>query len=181
MLFYALQYIGFEIFKRVIDLTKRTGLIHDSNFHIYHINKKLSVSSIPCKESFYAISNFDVVIGFLDLNEYRNNDVAWIKDTVIKYYNIPVPDYTSPQKEDYETLFKIIDEVLIENPSTRFLIHCYAGKGRSNCGAVAYLMYKNNMTAEDAIALIEQKNPRSHMNRWQKASLYNLETYISRI
>jgi len=181
MLFYALQYVGFEIFKRVINLTKRTGLIHDSNFYIYHINKELSVSSIPCKESFYAISNFDVVIGFLDLNEYRNNDVAWIKDTVIKYYNIPVPDYTSPQKEDYKKLFKIIDEVLIENPNARFLIHCYAGKGRSNCGAVAYLMYKNNMTAKDAIALIEQKNPRSNMNRWQKASLYNLENYISRI
>ena len=177
MFFYALQYVGFEIFKRVINLTKRTGLIHDSNFYIYHINKKLSVSSIPCKESFYAISNFDVVIGFLDLNEYRNNDVAWIKDTVIKYYNIPVPDHTSPQKEDYEKLFKIIDE----NPNARFLIHCYAGKGRSNCGAAAFLMYKNNMTAKDAIALIEQKNPRSHMNRWQKASLYNLETYISRI
>ena len=181
MFFYALQYVGFEIFKRVINLTKRTGLIHDSNFYIYHINKELSVSSIPCKESFYAISNFDVVIGFLDLNEYRNNDVAWIKDTIIKYYNIPVPDYTSPQKEDYETLLEIIDEVLIENPNARFLIHCYAGKGRSNCGAVAYLMYKNNMTAKDAIALIEQKNPRSNMNRWQKASLYNLENYISRI
>jgi len=181
MFFYALQYVGFEIFKRVINLTKRTGLIHDSNFHIYHITNKLSVSSIPCKESFYAISNFDVVIGFLDLNEYRNNDVAWIKDTVIKYYNIPVPDYTSPQKEDYETLLEIIDEVLIENPNARFLIHCYAGKGRSNCGAAAFLMYKNNMTAKDAIALIEQKNPRSNMNRWQKASLYNLETYISRI
>jgi len=181
MLFYALQYVGFEIFKRVINLTKRTGLIHDSNFYIYHINKELSVSSIPCKEYFYAISNFDVVIGFLDLNEYRNNDVAWIKDTVIKYYNIPVPDHTSPQKEDYETLLEIIDEVLIENPNARFLIHCYAGKGRSNCGAAVYLMYKNNMTAKDAIALIEQKNPRSNMNRWQKASLYNLETYISRI
>jgi hypothetical protein len=42
-------------------------------------------------------------------------------------------------------------------------------------------MYKNNMTAKDAIALVEQKNPRSNMNRWQKASLYNLETYIPRI
>lgn len=181
MFFYALQYLGFEIFKRVIDFTKRTGLIHDSNFYIYHITNNLSVSSIPCKEYFHAISNFDVVVGFLDLNEYRNNDVDWIKHTVIQYYNIPVPDHTSPQKEDYEKLFKIIDEVLIENHESRFLIHCYAGKGRSNCGAAAYLMYKHNMTAENAIALIEKKNPRSNMNRWQKASLYNLENYISRI
>jgi protein-tyrosine phosphatase len=181
MFFYALQYVGFEIFKRIVNLTKRTGLIHDSNFHIYHINNELSVSSVPCKESFYAISNFDVMIGFLDQNEYRNNDIAWIKDTVIQYYNIPVPDYTSPQKEDYEKLFAFIDKVLLENPKSRFLIHCYAGKGRSNCGAAAYLMYKHKITAENAITLIEQKNPISNMNRWQKASLYNLETYISRI
>jgi len=177
MFFYALQYVGFEIFKRVINLTKRTGLIHDNKFHIYHITKKLSVSSIPCKEYFYAISDFDVVIGFLDSNEYRNHDVDWIKNTTIKYYNIPVPDHTAPQKEDYEMLFKIIDE----NPNARFLIHCYAGKGRSNCGAAAYLMYKNNMTAKDAISLVEQNNPRSHMNYWQKASLYKLENYISNI
>jgi protein-tyrosine phosphatase len=86
-----------------------------------------------------------------------------------------------PQKEDYKTLFRIIDDIHVENPNARVLIHCYAGKGRSNCGAGAYLMYKHGMNAEKAIALVEKKNPRSSMNRWQKDSLKNLENYIPNV
>lgn len=181
MLYYYLKYIGVGIFKRIINVTKRTGLIHDEKFHIYHINNTISVSSIPTKENFDNISAFNVVIGFIEPNEHRNWDVEWINNTIIKYYNIPVPDYMPPQKEDYEKLFQIIDKIHMDNPNARILIHCYAGKGRSNCGAVAYLMYKHGMNAENAIAVVENKNPRSNMNRWQKDSLLNLEKYIPRI
>ncbi len=181
MLYYYLKYIGVGIFKRIINVTKRTGLIHDEKFHIYHINKTISVSSIPIKDNYDTISAFDAVIGFIEPNEYRNWDVEWINKTIIRYYNIPVPDYMSPQKEDYEKLFRIIDTIHNENPDARILIHCYAGKGRSNCGAAAYLMYKDGMKSDEAIAFIENKNPRSHMNRWQKDSLLNLEKYIPRV
>jgi protein-tyrosine phosphatase len=180
-MFYYLKYVGLGFLKRVINVTKRTGLIHDDKFHMYHINKAISVSSIPTKENYDAISAFDVVIGFIEPNEYRNWEIEWINDTIIKYYNIPVPDYTPPQKEDYEKLFRILDKIHAENPKARILIHCYAGKGRSNCGVVAYLMYKHGMTADKAIELVEKKNPRSHMNRWQKDSLLHLEKYIPRV
>jgi predicted protein tyrosine phosphatase len=148
---------------------------------MYHINKCVSVSSIPTKENYDAISAFDAVIGFIEPNEYRNWEIDWIHDTIIRYYNIPVSDYMPPQKEDYKTLFRIIDDIHVENPNARVLIHCYAGKGRSNCGAGAYLMYKHGMNAEKAIALVEKKNPRSSMNRWQKDSLKNLENYIPNV
>jgi hypothetical protein len=178
---YHLKYIGVEILKRIINITKRSGLIHDASFHMYHINKCVSVSSIPTKENYDAISAFDAVIGFIEPNEYRNWEIDWIHDTIIRYYNIPVSDYMPPQKEDYKTLFRIIDDIHVENPNARVLIHCYAGKGRSNCGAGAYLMYKHGMNAEKAIALVEKKNPRSSMNRWQKDSLKNLENYIPNV
>jgi hypothetical protein len=42
-------------------------------------------------------------------------------------------------------------------------------------------MYKDHMNAEKAIEIVETKNPRSHMNRWQKNSLINLETYMPRV
>jgi predicted protein tyrosine phosphatase len=148
---------------------------------MYHINECVSVSSIPTKENYDAISAFDAVIGFIEPNEYRNWEIDWIHDTIIRYYNIPVSDYMPPQKEDYKTLFRIIDDIHVGNPNARVLIHCYAGKGRSNCGAGAYLMYKHGMNAEKAIALVEKKNPRSSMNRWQKDSLKNLENYIPNV
>jgi protein-tyrosine phosphatase len=178
---YYLQYIGLGIFKKIINITKRTGLIHDSDFHLYHINDSISVSSIPTKENFNAVSGFDAVIGFIEPNEYRNWDVEWINDTIIKYYVIPVPDYMAPSKESYKKLFDTIDKIYAENPKARILIHCYAGKGRSNCGAAAYLMYKHGMKYEEAISLVETKNPRSSMNRWQKASVQYLEEYIPRV
>ena len=178
---YYLKYFGVGILNRIINITKRSGLIHDASFHMYHINECVSVSSIPTKENYDAISAFDAVIGFIEPNEYRNWEIEWIHDTIIRYYNIPVSDYMPPQKEDYITLFRIIDDIHVENPNARVLIHCYAGKGRSNCGAGAYLMYKHGMNAEKAIALVEKKNPRSSMNRWQKDSLKNLENYIPNV
>lgn len=178
---YYLKYIGVGILNRIINITKRSGLIHDASFHMYHINECVSVSSIPTKENYDAISAFDVVIGFIEPNEYRNWEIEWIHDTIIRYYNIPVSDYMPPQKEDYKTLFRIIDDIHVDNPNARILIHCYAGKGRSNCGAGAYLMYKYHMNSEKAIAIVEKKNPRSSMNRWQKDSLKNLENYIPNV
>ena len=162
-----------------MNVTKRSGLIHDANFHMYHINDSVSVSSIPTKENYSVVSGFDAVIGFIEPNEYRNWEIEWIHDTIIKYYGIPVPDYMPPSKESYIKLFDIIDKIHADIPNARILIHCYAGKGRSNCGAAAYLMYKHGMDSKNAIALVEQKNPRSSsMNRWQKDSLHHLETFI---
>lgn len=178
---YYLRYIGLGIFKRIINVTKRTGLIHDSKFYMYHINDSVSVSSIPTKDHFGSVSIFDAIIGFIEPNEYRNWEIEWINNTIIKYYGIPVPDYMPPSKENYKILFDIIDKIHAENPNARILIHCYAGKGRSNCGAAAYLMYKHGMNSKEAIALVEKKNPRSHMNSWQKNSLLNLENYIQRV
>ena len=42
-------------------------------------------------------------------------------------------------------------------------------------------MYKHGIKYEEAISLVEQKNPRSSMNRWQKASVQYLEEYIPRV
>ena len=77
-MFYYLKYIGLGIFKRIINITKRSGLIHDANFHMYHINHSISVSSMPTKDNFDTISAFDVVIGFIEPNEYRSQEIEWI-------------------------------------------------------------------------------------------------------
>jgi protein-tyrosine phosphatase len=180
-MFYYLKYIGLGIFKKIIHITKQTGLIDDSKFHMYHINNSISVSSIPTLENFDTISAFDAVIGFMEHDEYRSRDIEWINKTIIKYYRIPVADYMPPPRESYEKLFEIIDKIYAENPKARILIHCYRGKGRSNCGVAACLMYKHGMNSKQAIALVEKKNPRSYMNTWQKNSLHHLDEYIPRL
>jgi len=169
-----IKYYGLEIFKKLTNVAKLTGLLYYYDFYIYDIDENISVSSLPRREHYNKVNNFDVIIGFLGENEYGNRDVEWIKNTNIKYYNISVPDYTSPQTQDYLKLYRILDS----HPNSRILIHCYAGKGRSNCGVAAYLMYKYNMSANEAIKFTELRNPRSGMNRWQKGSLETLERDI---
>jgi len=173
MLRYYVSYLGNEIFKKLINIGKYTGLIYQ-DFHLFSIDDKLYVSSLPTREYRSVVSNFDVVIGFLGENEYGNSEVNWIKDTQIKYYNISVPDYNAPTHEDYHKLFRILDS----HQNQRILIHCFAGKGRSNCGAAAYLMYKNRYSAEEAINMVERKNSRSSMNYYQKWSLKELEKVL---
>ena len=167
-------YIGYEIFKHLTNLAKYTGLIAYNDFHIFTIDENIAVSSLPKSSHESIIKKFDVVIGFLGENEYGRSELDWIANTSIKYYNIPVTDYTPPNNEDYLKLFRILDA----HPDSKILIHCYAGKGRSNCGVAAYLMNKNRLTASDAIKIVESKNPRSSMNRWQKASLFELERIL---
>ena len=171
MLRYYLGYVGFEVFKRLTNVAKYTGLIYYNDFHIFPIDERVSVSSLPRVDYQPIIKDYDVVIGFLGENEYGSREVEWIEKTSSKYYNIQVPDYTSPQNDDYLKLFRILDS----HPTARILVHCYAGKGRSNCGVVAYLMYRHKWSAQKAIHFVEFKNPRSAMNRWQKSSLYKLE------
>lgn len=173
-MFTYLGYLGFEIFKKLTNVAKYSGIIYYNDFHIFPITDNLSVSSLPRKDYSSIVNNFNVIIGFLGENEYGNKEVEWIGETPIKYYNISVPDYTSPQINDYLRLFRILDS----HPHAKILIHCYAGKGRSNCGIAATLMHQHHLSAQKAIELTERKNPRSSMNRWQKDSLYKLECYL---
>ena len=176
MLNYYLGYIGFEIFKKITNIAKMTRVIYYNDFHLIPIDEKISVSSLPREDYKGIVTNFDIVIGFMEPSEYGSNDVNWIKEIGIKYYNIPVTDYTAPDIEDYKKLFKIFDE----HPNKKILIHCYAGKGRSNCGVSAYLMYKYNMSSIDAINHVKKCNKRSSMNRWQLNSLHSLDKIINR-
>jgi len=173
MLNYYLSHLSFGIFKRLTNIAKITGLIYYNDFHIFPIDEKVSVSSLPREDYKPIVQNFDVVIGFLDPSEYGSREVEWINKTKTKYYNIPVTDYTAPNIDDYLKLFKILEN----HKNSKILIHCYAGKGRSNCGVAAYLMHKHKISSDKAIQIVEMKNPRSSMNRWQKQSLHALNNY----
>jgi len=46
-----------------------------------------------------------------------------------------------------------------ENPSMKILFHCFAGKSRSVCLALAYLVEVLDMKVDEALALIKEKRP----------------------
>jgi len=173
MLNNVIKYYGLRLITHLTNYAKYAGLINyfsdNYDFYINIIDSHVAVSNLPRVSHREIIRNYDVIIGFLSPTEQGYRETEWIeREHHITYYHIPVPDYTPPKLEDYKILCHIFDK----HKNNKILIHCYAGKGRSNCGAVVYLMHHRNLNVEEAINEVQQKVPRSGMNRWQLESLY---------
>lgn len=156
--------------KLLINYAKYTGIIKlisgDDSFKIFKITDKIYVSNLPTIENKDKLRDINTIIGFQTSDEYGFDKTLWIDKTNIKYYRIPINDYSPPKSSDYDKLSKIL-----ERENGKILFHCYAGKGRSNCGACAALVLKENYNIHQAITLVKKHNPKSNMNFWQLKSL----------
>lgn len=162
--------LTYYLLKKITNYGKYLGITdyisNNYNFHINKVANNLWVSNLPKEEYKDKISHIDTIISFQNNDEYGIEQTLWIDKTPKKYYRIPVSDYTPPTKEDYDKLVKILRQ-----EKGRILIHCYAGKGRSNCGACIYMMLNHKMTPDQAIKHVQKYVPRSNMNRWQQQSV----------
>jgi len=86
----------------------------------------------------------------------------------INYHNMPTPDGHCPSISDLNNCVKIIHSELKKNNA--IYVHCKAGKGRSACVIVAYLMTYHNYHLDDAINFVKH-------NRWQ-VDLNDIQTSI---
>jgi len=170
--------LGYYLISKITNYAKYLGITNyisnNYDFYINQVDKHLWVSNLPTIKHKNKIQHINVIISFLNNNEYGNEQTLWIDKTNKRYYRIPVADYTPPTQEDYEKLKKIIQQ-----EKGNILIHCYAGKGRSNCGACIYMMLKHKMNSNQAIKHIESKLPRSRMNIWQKQSVQEFSTLVT--
>jgi protein-tyrosine phosphatase len=112
-------------------------------------------------KEFITKNNIDIVLNIT--SEIPN---YFYCDKNIKYYKLNISDTTNEydQKimmDNLHNFVKIIDknlsENLINNTNHNILVHCYAGKSRSATVIAAYLIYKFNMTPDDAIKFIINK------------------------
>ena len=162
--------------KKTSDILKYYGVINyisnNYDFFIYQVSKNIYLSNLPKKEHQEKIKkyNFDVIFSIMNPNEQGTEKLKWIKDTNIKQHYIETIDYTPPSKENYEKFYNLIKQY----SNKKILIHCYAGKGRSNCMTAYYLMKTKNIPPNEAIKEIERINPRSNMNYYQKKSLFKV-------
>ena len=140
------------------------------DYYVYPITKRLNLSNLPREIHLNKIkpSQYDVIISVMQKTEQGTSEIEWIDQTKIKHHFVEITDYTSPTKKDYQKFMKIINKY----PREKILVHCYAGKGRSNCMVCYYLMKSENLSPTDAIYKVEQLNPRSKMNYNQKQSLF---------
>jgi protein-tyrosine phosphatase len=89
------------------------------------------------------------------LNCSKTRDIPnYFRDSDIEYMRVPVDD--SLKKKDFDDMYKLLPSIVefihkhvdvLKQPT---FVHCYAGRQRSVCAIVCYLMAKHNMTPEQA-------------------------------
>ena len=100
----------------------------------------------------------------------------WLNGSDIDYLHLTVEDYGAPSIEAMNEAVDYIDKKILS--AKPVLVHCAAGKGRTGAVLAAYLIKKENLTAEQAIEKIRLMRPGSVQSVTQETALSMYEKYV---
>ncbi|MDQ3853979.1 MAG: dual specificity protein phosphatase family protein [Thermoproteota archaeon] len=100
----------------------------------------------------------------------------WIDGTDIDYLHLMVEDYGVPNMEVLDEAVNYIDNKIQNGKPV--LVHCAAGKGRTGALLAAYMIKKENLTAEQALEKIRLMRPGSVQSVTQETALSMYEKYV---
>jgi atypical dual specificity phosphatase len=100
----------------------------------------------------------------------------WFDGGDIDYLHLTVEDYGAPTMEVLDETVDYIDEKIRTGKAV--LVHCAAGKGRTGAVLAAYLIKKENLSAEQAIEKIRLMRPGSVQSITQETALSMYEKYL---
>ena len=103
----------------------------------------------------------------------------WIDGTDIDYLHLMVEDYGVPNMEVLDEAVNYIDNKIQNGKPV--LVHCAAGKGRTGALLAAYMIKKENLTAEQALEKIRLMRPGSVQSLTQETALSMYEKYVKSI
>ena len=91
----------------------------------------------------------------------------------LRYYYIPVTDWSVPQVHQVEEFLEILDDP--DNHSV--LVHCWGGVGRTGIFVSCYRVRRLGMGMQAAIDLSDQETPHLLMSTSQRKWLLDFEGY----
>jgi atypical dual specificity phosphatase len=100
----------------------------------------------------------------------------WIDGTNIDYLHLMVEDYGVPNMEVLDEAVNYIDNKIQSGKPV--LVHCAAGKGRTGALLAAYMIKKENLSADQAIEKIRLMRPGSVQSVTQETALSMYEKYV---
>jgi atypical dual specificity phosphatase len=100
----------------------------------------------------------------------------WFDGTDIDYLHLMVEDYGAPSMEVMDEAVNYIDKKIRNGKPV--MVHCAAGKGRTGAVLAAYMIKKENLTAEQAIEKIRIMRPGSVQSITQETALSMYEKYV---
>jgi len=100
----------------------------------------------------------------------------WFDGSDIDYLHLRVEDFGAPTIEELDQAVDFIDQQI--NSGRPVMVHCAAGKGRTGAVIAAYLVKKQNLSAEQAIAKLRGMRPGSVQSVSQETAVSMYEKYL---
>lgn len=100
----------------------------------------------------------------------------WFDGSNVDYLHLMVEDYGAPTMEVLDETVNYIDKNIRSGKPV--LVHCAAGKGRTGAVLAAYMIKKENLTAQQAIEKIRLLRPGSVQSITQETALSMYEKYV---
>jgi atypical dual specificity phosphatase len=101
----------------------------------------------------------------------------WFSDgNSVDYFHLRVEDYGAPPLEEMDNIVDYIQQQI--SYIKPVMVHCAAGRGRTGTILAAYLIKKENLTADQAIKRIRSLRPGSIQSDRQELALDMYEKYI---
>lgn len=95
----------------------------------------------------------------------------------VDYFHLRVEDYSAPSLEEIDNTIDYIQQQISNKKPV--MVHCAAGRGRTGTILAAYLIKKENVTANQAIKKIRSIRPGSIQSNQQEMALYMYEKYLN--
>jgi atypical dual specificity phosphatase len=100
----------------------------------------------------------------------------WFDGSDIDYMHLQVEDFSAPTIEEMDDVVNFIDHEISMGRSV--MVHCAAGKGRTGAVLAAYLVKKENLTAEQSIEKLRSMRPGSVQSVAQETAISMYEKYL---
>jgi atypical dual specificity phosphatase len=100
----------------------------------------------------------------------------WFNGSDIDYLHLAVEDFGAPNIEELVQAVNFIDQQISSGKAV--MVHCAAGKGRTGAVLAAYLVKKQNLTAEQAIEKVRGMRPGSVQSISQETAVSMYEKYL---
>ncbi|MGH9993266.1 MAG: dual specificity protein phosphatase 23 [Nitrososphaera sp.] len=100
----------------------------------------------------------------------------WFNGSDIQYMHLYVEDFGAPQVEELDKAVNFIGSQISEGRPV--MVHCAAGRGRTGTVLAAYLVKKENLTAQQSIEKIRLLRPGSIQSIAQETAVTMYEKYL---
>jgi protein-tyrosine phosphatase len=135
------------------------------------ITDKIIIGSDLCKGGVCLIhgEEFKKLGVNIEINLSKENNELPPKDIEVGYLWLPVTDGYAPTIDQLKIGTCLIDTAV--NAGKTVFVHCRNGHARSPSMVAAYLAKYKDMSLDEALKLIKEKRPESHIEETQKKAL----------